>query len=112
MKQTKAVGMICSSEADTIAGTNGENRLGASVIQVELFNVREYVHETGTYLVDVLRFLDGFPAENEFMLLHSTSNGTLLRDSTPVIPNKRYRIRCGSEKIQNGDVMRGRLLTR
>ena len=112
MNQKKAVGIMSSSKPDAIPGADGENGSEPSMIQVELFNVREYSHETGTYLVDVLRFLNGFPAENEFMLLHSTGNGSLLRDSTPVIPNKRYRIRCGSEKIKNGDVLHGRLLTR
>ena len=33
-------------------------------------------------------------------LLHATRNGTLLRGSVPIIPNKRYRIMSFSENIK------------
>jgi hypothetical protein len=79
---------------------------------VELANVREHPHEPGTYRVDVLRFLNGFPTKNEIILLHATRNGTLLHYSVPIIPNKRYRIMSFSENIKNGDIVQVRLLIR
>jgi hypothetical protein len=48
----------------------------------------------------------------EIILLHATNNGTLLYDSVPIIPNKRYRIISFSEKIKNGDILQVRLLIR
>jgi hypothetical protein len=48
----------------------------------------------------------------EIILLHATNNGTLLYDSVPTIPNKRYRIISFSEKIKNGDILQVRLLIR
>jgi hypothetical protein len=83
-----------------------------SLIEVELTNVRENPHEPGNFYVDVLRFLNGFPTKNEFILLHATNNGTLLHDSVPIIPNKRYRIMSLSENIKNGDILQARLLIR
>jgi hypothetical protein len=69
-----------------------EHSLRHSSIEVELGNVREHPHEPATYRVDVLRFLNGIPTKNEIILLYATNNGTLLRNSVPIIPNKRYRI--------------------
>jgi hypothetical protein len=69
-------------------------------------------HESATYCVDVLRFLNGFPAKNEIILLYATNNGTLLRNSAPIIPNKRYRIISPNENIKNGDILQVRLLIR
>jgi hypothetical protein len=83
-----------------------------SLIEVELTNVRKNPHEPGNFYVDVLRFLNGFPTKNEFILLHATNNGTLLHDSVPIIPNKRYRIMSLSENIKNGDILQARLLIR
>jgi hypothetical protein len=45
-------------------------------------------------------------------LLHATNNGTLLHDSVPIIPNKRYRIMSFSENNKNGDILQVRLLIR
>ena len=95
-----------------IADVDAETDSNYSLIQVELGDGREHPNEAGSYCVDVLRFLNGFPAENEIILLHAASNGTLLRDSAPVIPSKRYRIRCCSEKIKNGDIFQVRLLVK
>jgi len=83
-----------------------------SLIEVELTNVRENPHEPGNFHVDVLRFLNGFPTKNEVILLHATNNGTLLHDSVPIIPNKRYRIMSFRENIKNGDILQVRLLIR
>jgi hypothetical protein len=83
-----------------------------SLIEVELTNVRENPHKPGSFQVDVCRFLNGFPTRNEVILLHATRNGTLLLDSAPIIPNKRYRIMSFSEKIKNGDILQVRLLIR
>jgi hypothetical protein len=69
-------------------------------------------HESATYRVDVLRFLNGFPTKNEIILLYATNNGTLLRNSVPIIPNKRYRIISPNENIKNGDILQVRLLIR
>lgn len=95
-----------------IADFDAETDSYYSLIQVELGNGREHPNEAGTYCVNVLRFLNGFQAENEIILLHAASNGTLLRDSAPVIPSKRYRIRCCSEKIKNGGIFQVRLLVK
>jgi hypothetical protein len=65
-----------------------DHGLRYSPIEVELGNVREHQHEPATYRVDVLRFLKGFPNKNEIILLYATNNGTLLRNSVPIIPNK------------------------
>lgn len=83
-----------------------------SSIEVELANVRENPHEPGAYRVDVLRFLNGFPTKNEIILLYAMNDGTLLRNSAPIIPNKRYRIMSSGEDIKNGDIVRVRLLIR
>jgi hypothetical protein len=83
-----------------------------SLIEVELGNVREHPHEPATYRVDVLRFLNGFPSKNEIILLYATNNGTLLRNSVPIIPNKRYRIMSFTEIIKDGDILQVRLLVR
>jgi hypothetical protein len=89
-----------------------EHSLRHSSIEVELGNVQEHPHEPATYRVDVLRFLNGFPSKNEIILLYATNNGTLLRNSVPIIPNKRYRIMSPSENIKNGDIVQVRLLIR
>jgi hypothetical protein len=89
-----------------------EHSLRQSSIEVELGNVREHPHEPATYRVDVLRFLNGFPTKNEIILLYATNNGTLLRNSVPIIPNKRYRIMSPSGNIKNGDIVQVRLLIR
>ncbi len=83
-----------------------------SSIEVELGNVREQPHEPAAYRVDVLRFLNGFPTKNEIILLYATNNGTLLRNSVPIIPNKRYRIMSPSGNIKNGDIVQVRVLIR
>ena len=89
-----------------------ELSLRHSSIEVELGNVREHPYEPATYRVDVLRFLNGFPTKNEIILLYATNNGTLLRNSVPIIPNKRYRIMSPSENIKNGDIVQVKLLIR
>jgi hypothetical protein len=89
-----------------------EHSLRHSSIEVELGNVREHPHEPATYRVDVLRFLNGFPTKNEIILLYATNNGTLLRNSVPIIPNKRYRIMSPSGNIKNGYIVQVRLLIR
>jgi hypothetical protein len=89
-----------------------DHGLRYSPIEVELGNVREHPHEPATYRVDVLRFLNGFPSKNEIILLYATNNGTLLRNSVPIIPNKRYRIMSFSEIIKDGDILQVRLLVR
>ncbi len=89
-----------------------EHSLRHSSIEVELGNIREHPHEPATYRVDVLRFLNGFPTKNEIILLYATNNGTLLRNSVPIIPNKRYRIMSPSGNIKNGDIVQVRLLIR
>jgi hypothetical protein len=89
-----------------------EYSLMHSLIEVELGNVREHPHESATYRVDVLRFLNGFPNKNEIILLYATNNGTLLRNSVPIISNKRYRIMSPGESIKNGDIIQVRLLIR
>jgi hypothetical protein len=89
-----------------------DHSLRHSSIEVELDNVRELPHEPATYRVDVLRFLNGFPDKNEIILLYATNNGTLFRNSVPIIPNKRYRIMSPSENIKNGDIVQVKLLIR
>jgi hypothetical protein len=89
-----------------------DHSLRHSSIEVELGNVREHPLEPATYRVDVLRFLNGFPSKDEIILLYATNNGTLLRNSVPIIPNKRYRIMSPGENIKNGDIVQVKLLIR
>jgi hypothetical protein len=83
-----------------------------SSIEVELANVRESRIETRTYQVDVFRFLNGYPDQNEVILPYATRSGTPLRISVPIIPNKRYRLVTFAERIRNGDILQVRLLIR
>jgi hypothetical protein len=113
MNQERVVPDTPTSSRSAQAGPIVDVEFGAkhSLIEVQLTNVRENPHEPGNFYVDVLRFLNGFPTKNEFILLHATNNGTLLHDSVPIIPNKRYRIMSFTENI-NGDILPVRLLIR
>jgi hypothetical protein len=114
MNQKDVVCDAFSSSLAADAGPTVDLEYGSkhSLIEVELTNVRENPHEPGSFRVDVYRFLNGFPTKNEIILLHATNNGTLLLDSVPIIPNKRYRIMRFSENIKNGDILQVRLLIR
>jgi len=115
MNQKSVDGYASSSSISAHAESTvdlDEHSLRHSSIEVELGNVREHPHEPATYRVDVLRFLNGFPTKNEIILLYATNNGTLLRNSVPIIPNKRYRIMSPSGNIKNGDIVQVRLLIR
>jgi hypothetical protein len=114
MHQERVVPDTATSARSAQAGPIMDVEFGAkhSLIEVELTNVRENPHEPGNFYVDVLRFLNGFPTKNEVILLHATNDGTLLHDSVPIIPNKRYRVMSFSEGIKNGDILRVRLLIR
>ena len=114
MNQEHVVPDTPRSSRSAQAGPTVDVEYGAkhSLIEVELTNVRENPHEPGSFHVDVLRFLNGFPTKNELILLHATNNGTLLHKSVPIIPNKRYRIMSFSENIKNGDILQVRLLIR
>jgi hypothetical protein len=111
-------GVASSTSSSALSAHSGSNfdldehTLKRSSIEVELANVREQPHEPGTYRVDILRFLNGFPTKNEIILLYATNNGTLLRNCVPIIANKRYRIMTFSEHIKNGDIVQVRLLIR
>jgi hypothetical protein len=111
-------GLVCDASSSSLSAHGESNvdldelNLRHSSIEVELGNVREHPHEPATYRVDVLRFLNGFPAKNEIMLLYATNNGTLLRNSVPIIPNKRYRIMSPCENIKNGVIVQVRLMIR
>ena len=93
-------------------GPDAEPGSKHSSIEVELTDVREHPHEPGTYNVHVFRFLNGIPAINEIVLPYATSNGEVLRDSVPIIPNKIYRLRSLGEDIKDGDRLPVRLLER
>jgi hypothetical protein len=101
-----------SAHAGRTVDLDAEHGSKRSLIEVELRNVRESWYEPGIYQVDVYRFLNGFPTKNEFILLHATRHGTLLCDSVPIIPNKRYRVISFSEKIKSGDILQVRVLIR
>jgi hypothetical protein len=114
MNQERVVSDTPTSSRSAQARPTVDVEYGAkhSLIEVELTNVRENPQEPGNFHADVLRFLNGFPTKNELILLHATNNGTLLYDSVPIIPNKRYRIMSFSENIKNGDILQARLLIR
>jgi hypothetical protein len=59
-----------------------------------------------------IRLGNSFEAIPVVILLHAASSGTLLRDSLPIIPNKRYRIRCCGDKIKDGDIFQVRPLVK
>jgi hypothetical protein len=59
-----------------------------------------------------IRLGNSFEGIPVIILRQAASRGILLRDSALVIPNKRYRLRCCSEKIKNGDLFQVKLLVK